>query len=59
MKKQDIGSAFPGPDYNSKGYKAASELIYNLRATTFKKLNDDELIEFRKTIANAFDLKLK
>ncbi len=59
MKKQDIGSAFPGPDYNSKGYKAASELIYNLRATTFKKLNDDELLEFRKTIANAFDLKLK
>ena len=59
MIKQDKGSAFPGPDYNNKGYKAASELIYNLRATTFKKLNDDELFEFRKTIANAFDLKLK
>lgn len=52
-------SSFPGPDMNNKGYIAARDLIDRLRATVFKKLNDDELEEFRKTLANAFDLQLK
>lgn len=43
----------------SKGYLEARKLIDNLRATTFRKLNDDELEEFRKTLADAFDLQLK
>ena len=59
MKKEDIGSAFPGPEYNNKGYKVAKKLIEQLRANTFRKLNDDELYEFRKTIADAFDMELK
>ena len=52
-------SSFPGPDMNNKGYIAARDLIDRLRATVFKKLNDDELEEFRKTLANAFDMSLK
>ena len=43
----------------SKGYLEARKLIDNLRATTFRKLNDDELEEFRKTLADAFDFDLK
>ena len=54
-----MGSAFPGPEYNNKGYKVARKLIDQLRANTFRKLNDDELYEFRKTIADAFDMELK
>ena len=54
-----MGSAFPGPDYDNKGYKVARKLIEQLRANTFRKLNDEELYEFRKTIANAFDMELK
>tara|TARA_R100001463_G_C3533496_1_gene221818 strand:- start:387 stop:1961 length:1575 start_codon:yes stop_codon:yes gene_type:complete len=53
------GSSFPGPDMNNKGYIAARDLIDRLRSTIFKKLNDDELEEFRKTLANAFDFDLK
>ena len=59
MKKEDMSSAFPGPEYNNKGYKVARKLIEQLRANTFRKLNDDELYEFRKTIADAFDMELK
>ena len=58
MDEQE-GSPFPGPDFNNKGYIAARDLIDRLRATVFKKLNDDELEEFRKTLADAFDLQLK
>jgi len=43
----------------NKGYTIATELIAKLRASTFKKLNADELEEFRKTIAYAFDMSLK
>ena len=43
----------------SKGYTVARDLIAKLRATTFRKFNDDELEEFRKTIADAFDMSLK
>ena len=46
-------------DSNNKGYIVARDLIAKLRATTFRKFNDDELEEFRKTIANAFDMSLK
>ena len=46
-------------DVENKGYIAARDLIAKLRATTFRKFNDDELEEFRKTIADAFDMSLK
>jgi hypothetical protein len=46
-------------DSNNKGYIVARDLIAKLRATTFRKFNDDELEEFRKTIADAFDMSLK
>ena len=59
VKEQDMGSPFPGPNFDSKGYIAARDLIDRLRATTFRKLNDDELEDFRKEIANAFDMTLK
>ncbi len=52
-------SSFPGPDMNNKGYIAARDLIDRLRSTVFRKLNDDELEEFRKTLADAFDMSLK
>jgi hypothetical protein len=44
-------------DFNSKGYKEASKLIAKLRSTTFKKMNDDELEQFRAALAFSFDLK--
>ena len=31
-----------------KGYQEARKLIEQLRAKTYRKLNDDELLEFRK-----------
>jgi len=58
MKEDDEGSAFPG-ESPSRGYMEARKLIDQLRATTFKKLNDDELYDFRKTIATAFDMSLR
>lgn len=50
--------SFPG-ESPSKGYMEARKLIDKLRATTFRKLNDDELYDFRKTIATAFDMSLR
>lgn len=50
---------FLDDDYQSKGYTEAYNLINNLRAKTLKSLNDDELLEFRKTLAIAFDMTLK
>ena len=44
-------------DFNSKGYKEASKLIAKLRSTTFKKMNGDELEQFRAALAFSFDLK--
>ena len=44
-------------DSNSKGYKEATKLIAKLRSTTFKKMNDDELEQFRAALAFSFDLK--
>lgn len=41
-----------------KGYDEARKVIDHLRAKVFKKLNDDELEEFRKEIAFAFGMKL-
>ena len=43
----------------NKGKDEAQKLISKLRSTVFKKLNDDELEDFRKELANAFDMKLK
>lgn len=45
------------PDFNSKGYKEADKLVSKLRSSIFKKLNDDELEQFRAKIAREFDLK--
>ena len=50
---------FSDDDYQSQGYIEAYNLISNLRAKTIKSLNDDELLEFRKTLAIAFDMTLK
>ena len=50
---------FLDDDYQSKGYIKAHQLIQNLRATTFKKFNDKQLLVFKKTLANAFDMTLK
>jgi len=59
VKEQNLGSEFPGPDLDDKGYIAARKLIDQLRLTTFRKLNPDELESFRKEIASAFDMTLK
>ena len=59
MDEQDMGSSFPGPDLDDKGYIAARKLIDQLRLTTFRKLNPDELESFRREIASAFDMTLK
>ena len=44
-------------DFNSKGYKEADKLVSKLRSSVFRKLNDDELEQFRAKIAREFDLK--
>lgn len=59
VKEQDMGSPFPAPDLDDKGYIAARKLIDQLRLTTFRKLNPDELESFRREIASAFDMTLK
>ena len=56
MVKED--DSFPG-ESPSRGYMEARKLIDKLRATTFRKFNDDELYDFRKTIATAFDMSLR
>ena len=43
---------------STKGQDEAFKLINNLRSSTFKNLNDDELFEFRKQMANYLDLKM-
>jgi hypothetical protein len=45
------------PDYNSKGFKEANKLVAKLRSSIFKKMNDDELEQFRMVIAQSFDLR--
>ena len=59
MGEQDMGSPFPIPDLDDKGYIAARKLIDQLRLTTFRKLNPDELESFRRELASAFDMTLK
>ena len=59
VKEQDMGSPFPIPDLDDKGYIAARKLIDQLRLTTFRKLHPDELESFRREIASAFDMTLK
>lgn len=43
----------------NKGRETAQKLISKLRSSVLKKLNDDELQEFRKEMASAFDMELK
>jgi len=54
-----IFDQFYDDDYQSKGYIEAYNLINNLRAKTIRKLNAAEFLEFRKTLAIAFDMTLK
>ena len=58
MGEQDMGSPFPAPDLDNKGYMAARKLIDQLRLTTFRKLNPDEFEEFKREIASAFNMTL-
>ena len=42
----------------NKGREEAQKVISNLRSSVFRKLNDDELEEFKKELASAFDMTL-
>jgi hypothetical protein len=42
-----------------KGYQEARKLIAQLRARTYRKLNDDELLEFRKEMIDHMGGTLK
>ena len=39
------------PDYNSKGFKEANKLVAKLRSSIFKKMNDNDLDQFRMVLA--------
>ena len=40
----------------NKGREEADKVIRELRSSVIRKLNDEELEEFRKTLAEAFDM---
>ena len=42
----------------NKGREEADKVIRELRSSVIKKLDDEELEEFRKTLAEAFDMSL-
>ena len=42
----------------NKGREEADKVIRELRSSVIKKLDDAELEEFRKTLAEAFDMSL-
>ena len=42
----------------NKGREEADKIIRELRSSVIKKLDDAELEEFRKTLAEAFDMSL-
>jgi hypothetical protein len=44
------------PNLESKGWEVAQKVIRQLQSSVFRKLDDDELLEFRKAIADAFNL---
>jgi len=44
------------PNLESKGWEAAQKVIKQLQSSVFRKLDDDELLEFRKAMADAFNL---
>ena len=44
---------------HKEGYVEAQKVVKELRATTFRNLNDQELVDFRKEVAYAFDMTLK
>lgn len=44
------------PNPESKGWETAQKVIRQLQSSVFRKLDDDELLEFRKALADAFNL---
>jgi len=50
---------FLDDEFQCKGYVEAQKLVQQLRATTFRNFNDQDLDVFRKEIAYAFDMTLK
>lgn len=42
----------------NKGREEADKTIQNLRSSVFKKLDEAEIKEFRKVLAEAFDMSL-
>lgn len=42
----------------NKGREEADKVVQQLRSSIITKLNDEELEEFRKTLATAFDMSL-
>jgi len=53
--KENINERYK-PNLESKGWEAAQKVIRQLQSSVFRKLDDDELLEFRKAIADAFNL---
>jgi len=43
----------------NKGMESAMKIVSEWRSGLFKEMNDDQLQDFRKTMANALDLKMK
>ena len=50
---------FLDDEFQCKGYVEAQKLVQQLRATTFRNFNYQDLDVFRKEIAYAFDMTLK
>lgn len=42
----------------NKGREEADKVVQQLRSSVITKLNDEELEEFRKVLASAFDMSL-
>ena len=55
VKKESVNERYR-PNLESKGWEAAQKVIRQLQSSVFRKLDDDELLEFRKAIADAFNL---
>jgi hypothetical protein len=43
----------------NKGREEAQKIVSSIRSSILKKLSDEELEEFRKEFAQAFDMSLK
>ena len=46
------------PQYDNKGYQAAEKLIKDLRAKTYRSLNDEELEEFKRAMLDHMDVEI-